>query len=141
MPDTQARPIRLRLSRAKGFSLQRHSMATNGLPAVKVDRSSGLGNPFRIRKFGRGPGSSKEELKWVLEYGDSVCGLFHTKAEAQSASVRMFSAFINQTGNERLRHEARRVLKAHNAACWCSAAQPCHADVLLKLAAREPANA
>ncbi len=32
------RPVRLRLSRAKGFNLQAHSLATNGLEAVNVAR-------------------------------------------------------------------------------------------------------
>lgn len=36
------RPVRLRLSRAKGFDLQSLSQATNGLPAVNAARI-----PFR----------------------------------------------------------------------------------------------
>ena len=39
-------PVRLRLSRAKGFNLQALSQATNGLPAVNVARPSKWGNPF-----------------------------------------------------------------------------------------------
>ena len=42
MPD---RPVRLQLSRKKGFNLQRVSCAVNGLPAVKVDRATRWGNP------------------------------------------------------------------------------------------------
>ena len=33
-----SRPVRLRLSRAKGFNLQEHSQAVNGLPAVNCAR-------------------------------------------------------------------------------------------------------
>lgn len=40
------RPIRLQLSRKSGFNLQAHSLAMNGLEAVKVDRSTKFGNPF-----------------------------------------------------------------------------------------------
>jgi hypothetical protein len=43
-----AKPVRLRLSRSKGFNLQRHSLATNGLPAVNVARPSKWGNPFKF---------------------------------------------------------------------------------------------
>lgn len=41
---TTIAPVRLRLSRAKGFNLQAHSRAVNGLGAVKVDRSTPWGN-------------------------------------------------------------------------------------------------
>jgi hypothetical protein len=44
----KAKPVRLRLSRAKGFSLQSHSLATNGLLAVNVARPSKWGNPFKF---------------------------------------------------------------------------------------------
>lgn len=36
-------PTRLRLSRKKGFDLQAHSIATNGLPAVVVARPEEVG--------------------------------------------------------------------------------------------------
>lgn len=44
------RPVRLQLSRRKGFDLQALSLATNGLPAVNVARPSKLGNPFTMRQ-------------------------------------------------------------------------------------------
>lgn len=44
-PSSQ--PIRLRLSRGKGFNLQKMSRAANGLPTVVVSRPSVWGNPFR----------------------------------------------------------------------------------------------
>lgn len=40
-------PVRLQLSRKKGFSLQTFSLATNGLPAVNVARPSRWGNPYK----------------------------------------------------------------------------------------------
>ena len=54
-------PVRLRLSRRKGFDLQALSLATNGLPAVKVDRSTMFGNRWKIGVMSRtlsGCGSS-----------------------------------------------------------------------------------
>jgi hypothetical protein len=50
---TAAKPVRLRLSRARGFSLQSHSLATNGLLAVSVARPSKWGNPWRVQDWGR----------------------------------------------------------------------------------------
>ena len=42
------KPVRLQLSRRKGFDLQAVSFAKNGRPAVKVARPSMLGNPFTV---------------------------------------------------------------------------------------------
>lgn len=42
------RPVRLRLSRKKGFDLQKLSRETNGLPARVVARPSQYGNPFKV---------------------------------------------------------------------------------------------
>lgn len=39
-------PVRLQLSRKKGFNLQELSRRTNGLAAVKCDRTTKYGNPF-----------------------------------------------------------------------------------------------
>ena len=41
-------PVRLQLSRRKGFDLQKASRAINALPATKVTRPGPWGNPFRI---------------------------------------------------------------------------------------------
>jgi hypothetical protein len=41
-------PVRLRLSRARGFDLQAASRALNGLPALNVARPGPLGNPFVV---------------------------------------------------------------------------------------------
>jgi hypothetical protein len=45
-------PVRLQLSRRKGFNLQAKSRAVNGLPAVVVTRPGRWGNPFRIGRDG-----------------------------------------------------------------------------------------
>jgi len=41
-------PVRLQLSRLRGFNLQDLSQATNGLPAVNVARPSKWGNMFKV---------------------------------------------------------------------------------------------
>ena len=45
-------PRRITLSREKGWNLQAVSMALNGRPAVKVDRSTKWGNPYTTAKAG-----------------------------------------------------------------------------------------
>ena len=42
------KPVRLQLSRRKGYSLQAATIAANGLPAVNVARPGPWGNPFRV---------------------------------------------------------------------------------------------
>jgi hypothetical protein len=46
------KPVRLQLSRKRGFSLQALSLATNGLPAVNVARPGRHGNGFRVGILG-----------------------------------------------------------------------------------------
>ena len=42
------KPVRLQLSRRKGFDLQALSLTTNGLPAVVVARPGKWGNPYKV---------------------------------------------------------------------------------------------
>jgi hypothetical protein len=95
------RPVRLQASRARGFDLQKLSLAANRLPAVYVARPSKWGNPFRV-----GDGQTRSQ----------------TIAAYRSYVLR--SALRQQIGE----------LRGKNLACWCKPGEPCHADVLLKLA-------
>jgi hypothetical protein len=118
-------PERIRLSRQKGWR--------KPVGAVVVSRPSKWGNPFRVGKSG------------VAEYPFSVRGTMNhllgcheTAAEAREHAVELFEMHIGPMGSyeydaetlERLRTQ----LAGHDLACWCSLDQPCHADVLLKLA-------
>jgi hypothetical protein len=99
------RPVRLRLSRAKGFALQRESKRINGLDAVNVARPSRWGNPFRI-----GPERTRGEaiamFREALARGELPFGIADVRAE----------------------------LRGKNLACWCPEGEPCHAEVLLRIA-------
>lgn len=120
------RPVRLQLSRRKGFSLQAATIAANGLPAVAVARPGIWGNPFTIRR--------------AQEIGYFKCD----DAGAQAHVVECFRSWISGSnkwwmGEE---SESRRAqfhanlpsLRGKNLACWCKPGEPCHADVLLELA-------
>ena len=147
-----SQPIRLQLSRRKGFDLQAHSMATNGLPAVNVARPGPFGNPFDFRK---------SDYCWTaLAYGCRG-----DRLGRQEASVKAFRCWIDPPGNKRtMLHEetpmlegpkgqavaigptvkagaaptkdAIAALRGKNLACWCKPGEPCHADVLLEIANR-----
>ena len=54
-------PVRLRLSRRRGFCLQDVSLAVNGRPAVYVARPSRWGNPFSVQTYGRDAAVAKYE--------------------------------------------------------------------------------
>jgi hypothetical protein len=99
-----AKPLRLTLSRHKGFNLQATSRAANGLSAVTVARPSGWGNRFVIGRDG-------------------------TQAEC----VARFRAWLVRPEQAALRQEAEVALRGKNLACWCAPGTPCHGDILLKL--------
>lgn len=107
-PVNPFKPVRLTLSRRKGFNLQRLSIETNGLPAVNVARPTKWGNPF------------------VVQFDP------HTDYSPQTAedAVRMFRDMI---GRDPQFAAAAQQLHGKNLACWCKES-PCHADVLLSIA-------
>jgi hypothetical protein len=80
---------------------------------VYVGRPTKWGNPYRV--------------------GDGLC-------KTASMAVRYYERFVEeglnfvseQTAPEIA--EIRRELAGKNLACWCSLDEPCHADVLLRIA-------
>lgn len=114
-------PIRIQLKRAKGWRMPQNT--------VKVDRSTKWGNPF-------------------VRHGDG-------KQMHPTISVTSFRALLLEqgawypiplpwppgkipAGEPTTVEDVRRELRGKNLACWCSHDQPCHADVLLELANKEP---
>lgn len=131
-PDGRERavkPVRLQLSRKKGFDLQAHSRSVNGLPAVVVSRPGPWGNPWSIsgaREAGY-TGTDERIAAWC-------CDLFREWLSDDPRSItRMLD---NGKGNERAAALRARLtdLRGRNLACWCAPGSPCHADVLLELA-------
>ena len=79
---------------------------------VKVDRSTRWGNPF-VGTAPMGP-------------------------DANAYVVRLFAEYLarpEQADEIKAIHDQ---LRGKNLACWCPLDQPCHADVLLELANKEP---
>lgn len=133
------RPVRLQLSRKRGFNLQAHSRAINDLDAVKVDRSTHWGNPFRIDE----PVDRRLVSKWDWKlkpgrWDDDACG------SAEEAVHRFRYCFSRDGASLSL---ANKDLRGFNLACWCHLCPkhaptgkpfdepcpdcaPCHADVL-----------
>ena len=114
------KPQRIQLSRRKGFSLQAHSLAVNGLPAVKVDRTTPWGNPFIVGRDGDQAYCVK--LFSILMSG-TVCLSCNATFDEQEKSNRYIGNNIQR-------------LRGKNLACWCPLDKPCHADTLLEIANR-----
>jgi len=123
------RPVRMRLSRKKGFNLQEQSRAVNGLPAVNCARPSRWGNPFTMK-------------------GCREAGFIGSDAEIASRCVEAFRVWIdtpywenNWSGPKSGTARASILgtlsyLRGKNLACWCALDAACHCEVLLELANR-----
>jgi len=112
-------PVRLRLSRAKGFDLQALSIATNGLPAAVVTRATIWGNPY-----------STQPARCLSTSGKRYqCKIVASVDEA----VDRFRQSFTEGGKRWARLDE---LRGKNLACACRPDASCHADVLLALANR-----
>jgi hypothetical protein len=109
------RPVRLQLSRRKGFKLQAFSRSINGLPAAKVDRSTRWGNPFPAITYGQ-QGAVRTFQAWL----DGR--IFHSSLEDRRRAIL----------------EDLPVLAGCNLGCWCKLGTPCHADILLSRVGSAP---
>lgn len=58
-------PVRLQLSRRRGFDLQAHSRGLNGLAAAVVARPGRWGNPFRVGVDGDRPTCVARYRAWL----------------------------------------------------------------------------
>ncbi|UTT53781.1 DUF4326 domain-containing protein [Microbacterium maritypicum] len=108
-------PIRVQLSRKKGWRKPENT--------VVVARPSRWGNPFPI------PGNGREYairffVNWLTNSLD---------AEGRYCDGRPTYLGVPSSQRPTL-EEIRAELGGKNLACWCPLDQPCHADVLLRIA-------
>lgn len=115
------KPVRLQLSRRKGFDLQALSKSINGREAVHVGRPGPWGNPFVVGKHGDAACS-------VDLYKALLAGLLRVGADPDIAALARTRRFVAENVDE---------LRGKNLACWCKPGAPCHANVLLEVANRK----
>lgn len=115
------RPIRVQLSRAKGWRMPPNT--------VKVDRSTPWGNPFLWTEFYRPGMNSREDAccEAVRRFRGAVIGF-----DANGSFCRPNAHPDSYIGL--IISRAPIHLRGRNLACWCPLDQPCHADVLLEIA-------
>jgi hypothetical protein len=111
------KPVRLQLSRAKGFNLQAVSMSRNGLPALNVARPGPLGNPFVV-------GEDGTRAECVHLHRMMLGGFLGISTQASIESQRLVIRYIA---------ENLKVLRNRNVACWCPPDAACHGDSYLEL--------
>jgi hypothetical protein len=117
------KPQRLKLSRNRGFRLQKMSREINGLHCVVVARPRQWGNPFVVGGMAEVRTPKGSMLRLIRD---------------QAAAVRWFEKLI-ATGAHRVFNVAniRKKLAGKNLACWCKAGA-CHGDTLLRIANEMP---
>lgn len=87
--------------------------------AVKVDRTTRWGNPFRVGD--------------TVHRGRAFSGRDEVVRDAAHA-VQLFRRWLFTQDRSR---DLVPTLRGKDLACWCRPGEPCHADVLLELANRE----
>lgn len=125
------RPVRLQRSRVAGFDLQLTSIETNGLPAVYVGRPGKWGNPFNWQDCPTDVGPPE----WAK---GAAVDLFRDwlRGELPQGGTASGKPLPEPPTKAQIRH----ALRGKNLACWCRAGEPCHADVLLRIANEEASN-
>ena len=104
MPDTK--PKRIQRQRVKGWRMPPG--------AIYVGRPSRWGNHIKVGDYGKSP-QARRTAHWlaVLDFEKSI--EWNPEGEAYKEA-------------------ARRELRGHDLACFCRLDEPCHADVLLRIA-------
>jgi hypothetical protein len=135
VPDRdRVAPVRIQLSRARGFDLQAASRA------VKVDRSTRWGNPFVVGKpsgcfADDGPLIAALSLEQAVGfYADMVRGFL--SPEMYPAGHEWIRKFQRHFHGMHPADAARCYLRDRNLGCWCPLDRACHCDPLLRIANR-----
>jgi len=124
---------RLQLRRTKGFRLQEHSEAVNGLPARKVTRPGLFGNIFKVTDTNPASDAVKSFRRFLRTWSDAQI-MRSARDEAGSSHPLAGVGLIVHRNHIRARLWQ---LRGHNLACFCGLDQPCHADVYLDILATD----
>ena len=120
MDANDFQPARIQLSRKKGWRLP--------ASAVKVDRTTKFGNPFKAIDP-KDESAVRKSVAYFEEWLTKGEGSFECGPGTGVTMVRIPAWY--EPG------ELRKMLpqlKGKDLACWCKLGAPCHAEVLLRLA-------
>ena len=110
------KPVRIQRKRTKGWRMPKNT--------IYVGRGSKWGNPYKIGSLVEV--SSNTPVKRI-------------ELTSLIAVTSMFEQFIGyqEMIESPLWKSIKKELKGKNLCCWCKLSEPCHADVLLKIANKE----
>jgi hypothetical protein len=127
------KPVRLQLSRRKGFNLQAVSIAVNGLPPLVVARPGLFGNPFAVTSTTDAAAAVSCFRRFLRRWSQTQIMEGAMFEDGESAPIAGLGLIV-------LRNKIRANiwnLRGHNLACWCKPDAPCHADVYLDVLATD----
>lgn len=136
-------PVRFQLRRTRGYKMPYGS--------IIVDRRCRWGNIFKVN----GP-YKRDEFPYHVycmegRQAGECLGKYKTKREAAQRAVDLFARYFDPSVVEpgtplhdfrerygwhgfQLAVVSRKVLRGKNLVCWCGPDDPCHADVILRVA-------
>ncbi len=121
MTPVKASPHRVQLSRKAGWRLPENT--------VSVARPGRWGNPFYVSRW-------RDAATCVALFENAMQGTWNPDTSAHLPSAWQgyveHQAWLQRQQQHPL--ELLAPLRGKNLACWCRLDQPCHADVLLRLA-------
>ena len=131
-------PERVQLSRRKGWRMPGNT--------VYVGRPSLWGNPWSIKDATEVRNIPTEQARaWcVVQYQQELThwGLLSDYGlHASDGRFDALTAAIDMLHLRNMGEVAAKMLRGKNLACWCPLDQPCHADVLLRIANEDTTDA
>jgi hypothetical protein len=115
-------PERIQRKRTKGWRMPEN--------AVYVGRATGWGNPWKEGSTG-----------WTVKPGGWIDREPHPPLTREQAVESFKNSMEHFYEDPEALANLRANLAGKDLACWCPLDKPCHADVLLKLANEETADA
>lgn len=122
-------PVRLQLRRTKGFRLQEHSEAVNGLPARRVTRPGLFGNIFKVTGTNPASDAVKSFRRFLRTWSDAQIMRSARDEDGNSHPAGGVALIVHRNHIRACLWQ----LRGHNLACFCGLDQPCHADVLIDI--------
>lgn len=118
-----SKPKRIQRRRTKGWRMPANT--------IVVDRSTWLGNPFRVGNTFLG-GRTFNAAQCVTLY--RRCLRTPRGQDYMPEWLDAGGRYVTLKALQNPRTNIWRILRGKNLACWCKPGEPCHADVLLELA-------
>jgi hypothetical protein len=123
-------PKRVQRKRTKGWRMPEG--------AVYVGRPTSWGSPYIVCRgvvgITRRHRVPRPVVGWCVSTLSGATLLFRQREEALRASVWHFERALRGGQLAVTVEDVRRELRGKDLACWCRASDPCHADVLLRVA-------